>query len=54
MTIQFIRNSVGKSGLSRFFGWMIVGILTFGIAFLWIGPYMRTATARFYDDLLTE
>ncbi len=38
----------------RFFGWMIVGILTFGIAFLWIGPYMRTATARFYDDLLTE
>ena len=37
-------------GLS-FFGWMIVGALTFGIGMLWIAPYMAAADACFYEDL---
>lgn len=36
----------------RFFGWFLLGILTMGIGFLWIMPYLQTAVARFYDDLL--
>jgi uncharacterized membrane protein len=35
----------------RFFGWALLCILTLGIGFLWLMPYMRTAFARFYDDL---
>jgi uncharacterized membrane protein len=35
----------------RFLGWIILGAMTFGIAFLWIIPYMQTAMARFYDDV---
>ena len=35
----------------RFFGWFLLGILSFGIGFLWITPYMQTSLARFYDDL---
>jgi uncharacterized membrane protein len=35
----------------RFFGWCLLGILSLGIGFLWIIPYMQTSLARFYDDL---
>jgi uncharacterized membrane protein len=35
----------------RFFGWCLLGILTLGIGFLWIMPYMQATLARFYDDL---
>lgn len=35
----------------RFFGWMILSILTLGIGFLWLGPYMQTSLAHFYDDV---
>jgi len=35
----------------RFFGWTLVGILTCGIGFLWIVPYMGVAGAQFYDDV---
>ena len=38
----------------RFFGWFVLGILSFGIGFLWIMPYMQTSIARFYDDLKAE
>jgi uncharacterized membrane protein len=38
----------------RFFGWCLLGILSFGIGFLWIMPYMQTSLARFYDDLKAE
>ena len=34
-----------------FVGWFILGILTLGIGFLWIIPYMNSATAAFYDDV---
>jgi uncharacterized membrane protein len=35
----------------RFFGWCLLGILSLGIGFLWILPYLQTSLARFYDDL---
>ena len=35
----------------RFWGWMMLCILTMGIGFLWLFPYMGVAFARFYDDL---
>jgi len=35
----------------RFIGWMILGTLSFGIGFLWIGPYLMTSLACFYEDL---
>jgi len=35
----------------RFFGWALLCILTLGIGFLWLTPYMSVAFARFYDDL---
>lgn len=35
----------------RFFGWCLLGILSLGIGFLWIMPYIQTTMARFYDDL---
>jgi uncharacterized membrane protein len=38
----------------RFFGWFLLGIISFGIGFLWIIPYLQTTLARFYDDLKKE
>lgn len=35
----------------RFIGWGILSILTFGIGFLWLVPYMQVSFAKFYDDL---
>lgn len=35
----------------RFWGWMMLCILTMGIGMLWLLPYMGVAYARFYDDL---
>lgn len=35
-----------------FIGWFLLGIITFGIAFLWITPYWNTARAAFYEDLM--
>ena len=35
----------------RFIGWAIVCILTLGIGFLWMLPYLYVAFARFYDDI---
>ena len=34
-----------------FVGWYILGIVTLGIAFIWITPYINTTLAIFYDDL---
>jgi uncharacterized membrane protein len=36
----------------RFFGWALLCLLTCGIGFLWLVPYMICSHARFYDDLL--
>ncbi|MBL7133657.1 MAG: DUF975 family protein [Phycisphaerae bacterium] len=35
----------------RFFGWALLCLLTLGIGFLWLTPYMNVAFTRFYDDL---
>ena len=34
-----------------FIGWFLLCLITFGIAFLWVGPYMTTAYAHFYEDI---
>ena len=34
-----------------FLGWILLGLITFGIGFLWIAPYMSTASAHFYEDI---
>ncbi len=35
----------------RFFGWALLCMLTFGIGFLWLTPYVMVSMAKFYDDL---
>ena len=35
----------------RFFGWIILSILTCFVGFVWLIPYMACATARFYEDV---
>ncbi|MBR1389744.1 MAG: DUF975 family protein [Prevotella sp.] len=37
-------------GLS-FIGWIILALMTFGIGFLFLGPYMDTAFAHYYEDI---
>lgn len=37
-------------GLS-FIGWMVLGLFTFGILYLWIVPYMMVVMANFYYEL---
>ena len=34
-----------------FIGWFLLGILTLGIALLWVTPYISTATAHFYEHV---
>lgn len=35
----------------RFFGWSLLCLLTGGIGFLWLVPYMQTSFAAFYEDV---
>lgn len=35
----------------RFFGWALLAILTLGIGFLWLVPYIQTSNAHFYEDV---
>ena len=37
-----------------FIGWILLSILTLGILFFWILPYIQTAHAEFYQDLLAR
>lgn len=37
-----------------FWGWFIIGICSFGIGFLWIGPYFRISLAFFYEKIREE
>jgi len=34
-----------------FIGWWLLGIISFGIAWLWAGPYIRATQAKFYENL---
>lgn len=35
----------------RFLGWALLCILTLGIGFLWLMPYMQVTNAKFYEDV---
>jgi len=53
---QSKRMMVGfKFGLFRlwlsYLGWFLLGVITLGIAFLWVNPYYETAKSNFYHDL---
>lgn len=37
-------------GLS-FFGWLLLGVLTLGLLYIWLIPYMMTAEVIYYDEL---
>jgi uncharacterized membrane protein len=34
-----------------FIGWALLCILTLGIGFLWLMPYIQVTMVKFYDDL---
>ena len=34
-----------------FIGWHILAIMTAGIGYLWLTPYISTTKAAFYDNL---
>ena len=34
-----------------FIGWWFLSVLTFGIGFLWLVPYMNVTFAKLYDDI---
>lgn len=38
----------------QFLGLAILCLLTLGIGFLWLGPFIRVTMARFYDELKEE
>jgi len=40
--------------LLSFIGWLILCMVTFGIASLWVTPYMQTAVADFYEDVKAD
>lgn len=35
-----------------FIGWSLVGVITLGIGYIWIIPYMQATYAAFYDDAI--
>ncbi len=37
-----------------FIGWLLLGILTAGIGYFWLAPYMDTAQAAFYEDVKAD
>jgi uncharacterized membrane protein len=38
----------------RFIGWFLLCILTLGIGFLWLIPYINVSYAKFYEDLKSD
>ncbi len=38
----------------RFIGWSLLCLLTLGIGYLWLTPYMATSFAKFYDDITAQ
>lgn len=50
---EMMRGQKGKLFLLylSFIGWGILCVLTLGIGFLWLSPYMYTSMAYFYEDL---
>ena len=33
-------------------GWMFLSMLTFGIGFIWLIPYMEVASVKFFESLI--
>ena len=40
--------------LLSFAGWILVGIMTFGLLFIWVSPYMMVSNVNFYDELIKK
>ena len=40
--------------LLSFTGWMLLGLLTFGVLYLWLIPYMSVTEANFYNELIKK
>lgn len=38
------------AGIS-YLGWFLLGVVTLGLALLWVNPYYEAANANFYQDL---
>lgn len=55
-SIEMMRGYKGKLfGLDlSFIGWFLLCILSLGIGFIWLTPYVTTAHAAFYCELLEE
>lgn len=34
-----------------FFGWILLGLVTFGIAYIWVVPYIEVANVMYYEEL---
>ncbi len=37
-----------------FIGWLLLVILTLGIGYLWLAPYMASSTAHFYNEVKAD
>lgn len=37
-----------------FFGWFLLVLITFGLALIWVGPYMQMAETQFYNELVMQ
>ena len=37
--------------LFRFIGWFILGVVTVGIGFLWMAPYLSMSSVIFYENI---
>lgn len=37
-----------------FIGWHLLGAITFGIAYVWVTPYMSATTANFYNSIKNQ
>jgi uncharacterized membrane protein len=37
--------------LFRFFGWLLLTVISLGIGLLWLAPYISVTMAAFYDDI---
>lgn len=37
-----------------FLGWHLLGMITFGIAYVWVGPYISATTANFYNSIKNQ
>lgn len=40
--------------LLRFTGWFILSLLTLGIGFIWLIPYVQMSRVKFYEDLIGD